>query len=70
MVKDVEEIMILLRDFDLNFILMSGSGPTVFAFLDQPGRSDYIINNWPRANDFIVATRTLKKDFLSQERIE
>lgn len=68
MVKDVEEIMILLRNFDQNFTLMSGSGPTVFAVLDNPGRGDYIINNWPRDNDFIITTRTVKKDFISQER--
>lgn len=60
MVTDVREIINLLKNFNLNFITMSGSGPTIYAILDNYQKGDCIINDWSRERDFLATTHTLK----------
>ncbi len=62
-VHDVLEIKELLRDKGVKFSLMSGSGPTVFGIVEDSEKANFISQNWPRKEDFVFPTRTIKQDF-------
>ncbi len=61
LVKDVEKIENILKNKGLKFTLMTGSGPTVFALVDQSQEelAEEIVENWERKEDFITLTKTI-----------
>ncbi len=64
LVEDIQIIKNKLRDKGLDFTMMTGSGPTVFALIkqDKIGLAQNIIENWDRRNDFITLTETYKEN--------
>ncbi len=61
--SEIERIKNILRDKQVKFCLMSGSGPAVFAITDNKEKVNSIINNWPRKEDLLFAVSTVRKDF-------
>ena len=62
--KRIEEVNLIkdkLREFSPELVLMSGSGPSVFAIVKNEKEADRILNNWSRENDFIYKCHTIKK---------
>lgn len=61
--SEINKIKSILKDMGALFVMMSGSGPTVFAVVENQEDAAGILENWPRNNDFIISARTVKKDF-------
>ncbi len=61
--QDISEIKSILKKMGALFVLMSGSGSTVFAIIKDQETMRNIKNNWPRKNDFVASAWTVKKDF-------
>lgn len=52
-----------LKGLGVPFVLMSGSGSTVFAVLENQEQGERIRAAWPEKKDFIISAWTVKKDF-------
>lgn len=61
--QEIKLIKTLLKEMGALFVLMSGSGSTVFAVVEDQTVGQLIIDNWPRENDFLATARTVKKEF-------
>jgi len=59
--RDIKEIEDIISNTDPQFYLMSGSGPTVFAFYDSRKKAEKVAAEWPRKNDFVTATTTIDR---------
>lgn len=57
-VSDVLRIKEILNKYSPELILMSGSGPSVFAIVKNKNKGEKIVDNWPRKNDFIGCFHT------------
>nr|AGF93504.1 4-diphosphocytidyl-2C-methyl-D-erythritol kinase [uncultured organism] len=62
-VEDVNIIISLLNKFDVEPVLMSGSGPSVFGVVDNPVRCREIKKDWPRSQDRVFCTATTGRGF-------
>lgn len=62
-VSDVKTIKKRLARFPTRHVLMSGSGPSVYAVVENKDKAKYIVDNWPRSEDFICYCHTLKKGY-------
>ena len=60
---EIKDIKSILKEMGALFVLMSGSGSTVFAIVKDQEKGQNIKTNWPRTNDFITTAWTVKKDF-------
>ncbi|MFW5998859.1 MAG: 4-(cytidine 5'-diphospho)-2-C-methyl-D-erythritol kinase [Halanaerobiaceae bacterium] len=61
----IKQIKDLLKSkYKIKFCLMSGSGPTVFAILDNFKKGQKIIDDWPRNSDNLYLITTLPKKYL------
>ena len=60
---EIIDIKNILKGMGAVFVLMSGSGSTVFAIVKDQEQGQAIKNNWPRTKDFITTAWTVKKDF-------
>ncbi len=60
---EIKDIKSILKEMGALFVLMSGSGSTVFAIVKDQEKGQNIKRNWPRTNDFITTAWTVKKDF-------
>ncbi len=60
---EISDIKSNLEEMGALFVLMSGSGSTVFAVVKDQETVRNIKNNWPRKNDFIASAWTVKKGF-------
>lgn len=59
---DIEDIKKKLNDYKTKMCMMSGSGPTVFALLENDIQGKKIIKNWPREKDTLILTTTRRAD--------
>lgn len=59
-ISDVKKIKDILLEYSPELILMSGSGPSVFAIVKSKKEGKNIINNWPREKDYIGCFHTTK----------
>jgi 4-diphosphocytidyl-2-C-methyl-D-erythritol kinase len=60
-IKEIEQILAI--NFSPEHVMMSGSGPSVYAVVKNKDRADYITNNCPREKDFISHCSTLVRDY-------
>jgi len=51
-VTEIKTIKENLKKYNPELILMSGSGPSVFAIVKNKGKAKKIVNEWPRRDDF------------------
>lgn len=63
MVEEIKVIKRLLKEAGARFIMMSGSGPTVYAIVENVEHAQEIKKHWPRKIDFISYAYTIGKDF-------
>ena len=63
MFSDISKIKQILDNYSPRLILMSGSGPSVFAVVKNKENGKNIIDNWPRKNDFIGCFHTTKYQY-------
>ncbi|MFW6028677.1 MAG: 4-(cytidine 5'-diphospho)-2-C-methyl-D-erythritol kinase [Halanaerobiales bacterium] len=61
-IKEVKLIKENLRKFSPELVLMSGSGPSVFAIVKDEKKANKIVKNWSREDDFIYKCYTLKAE--------
>lgn len=61
--QDIARIKENLKKMGASFVLMTGSGPTVFAVAETQKAVERIKNNWPEKKDFVTTAWTVKKDF-------
>lgn len=61
--NDIYEIKGILKEMGVKFSLMTGSGPTIFGILDKGEEALFIKDNWPRKEDFVFVTSTVKQEF-------
>jgi len=61
--QDIVRIKENLKKMGASFVLMTGSGPTVFAVVEDQKMGEKIRKNWPEEKDFISTAWTVKKDF-------
>lgn len=61
--QDIIRIKENLKKMGASFVLMTGSGPTVFAVVEDQKMGERIRKNWPEEKDFISTAWTVKKDF-------
>ena len=61
--QEILDIKTLLEGMGVLYTLMSGSGSTVFAVVENQEEGQKIVKNWPRSDDFITTAWTVKKDF-------
>ncbi|MFW6036099.1 MAG: 4-(cytidine 5'-diphospho)-2-C-methyl-D-erythritol kinase [Halothermotrichaceae bacterium] len=61
--KEIEEIKGYLKEIGANHSLMSGSGSSVFGIFEDRKKAEKAIRKWPRSDDFITLTKTVKKGF-------
>ncbi len=59
MTQEVDKIKEILLDYAVDLVMMTGSGPTVFAICENDKIADEITANWPRKNDFITKAKTV-----------
>ncbi|MFW6006944.1 MAG: 4-(cytidine 5'-diphospho)-2-C-methyl-D-erythritol kinase [bacterium] len=65
MTKDIAEIKRVLKEkYNIKFCLMTGSGPTVFAIIDNWKIAREILTSWPRKKDKIFLTATLSRNYI------
>lgn len=62
-IREIKTIKKKLASFDPEFILMSGSGPTVFAIVEDEAKAEEIVEKWPGEDDFIVKSHTTNYKF-------
>ena len=63
MVDDIKKIKHILKEkYNVSLCLMTGSGPTVYALINNVDKARGIINDWPRNCDSLFLTTTVKKD--------
>ncbi|MFP4660619.1 MAG: 4-(cytidine 5'-diphospho)-2-C-methyl-D-erythritol kinase [Halanaerobiales bacterium] len=60
---EIIDIKELLNEMGAIFTLMSGSGSTVFAVVNNLETAGNIRENWPRSDDYITTAWTVKEDF-------
>jgi len=58
---EIAEIEDLMEKNNPLFHMMSGSGPTVFAFFDSKQKAEKAAAEWPRKNDFVYAAETINR---------
>jgi len=61
--QDIVRIKENLKKMGASFVLMTGSGPTVFAVVEDQKMGEKIRKNWPEEKDFISTAWPVKKDF-------
>lgn len=61
--SQIKEIKNIFINKQVEFCLMSGSGPAVFAIVDEQRKLENIKRNWPRQNDLLYAVTTVRKKF-------
>jgi len=57
--SDIRRIKKELQKYRIDFCLMSGSGPTVYAVVPDAAAGKKIIASWPYKNDFLYLTSTM-----------
>lgn len=70
MVSDIKKIKKNLGKYTPELILMSGSGPSVFAIVRNEEEGKKIVNNWPRKKDFTGCFHTTKYKYPQLENIQ
>ncbi|HKL75433.1 MAG TPA: 4-(cytidine 5'-diphospho)-2-C-methyl-D-erythritol kinase [Halanaerobiales bacterium] len=63
-VSDIITIKEILSKFSPELILMSGSGPSVFAIVKNKQKGEKIVANWPREKDFVGCFHTTRYNTL------
>ncbi|MFW5795247.1 MAG: 4-(cytidine 5'-diphospho)-2-C-methyl-D-erythritol kinase [Bacillota bacterium] len=61
--SEVERIRRKLEEFHPKLVLMSGSGPSFFAVVENKIEAQKIVSNWPYNQDFITVVYTIKKGY-------
>lgn len=64
--KEYKELPLIkerLKAMGAQFVLMSGSGSTFFAVVEDQKQGEEIRDNWPDKKDFVTIAWTVKKDF-------
>ncbi len=61
--KELSLIKERLKAMGAKFVLMSGSGSTFFAVVENQKAGEEIRANWPGKKDFVTTAWTVKKDF-------
>jgi len=61
LVKDIKDIKDILKKYETKLTMMTGSGPTIFAIVHNKKQGEKIKNNWPRNQDQVFLTNTIRK---------
>lgn len=64
--KEYKELPLIkerLKAMGAQFVLISGSGSTFFAVVEDQKQGEEIRDNWPDKKDFVTIAWTVKKDF-------
>lgn len=59
-VNDIKKIKNILTEYSPKIILMSGSGPSIFAIVKNRAKGKEIVSKWPREKDFVGLFHTTK----------